>query len=113
MTPVKKAAVVSTFHFTVAQTPASASQARRQVGSFIQEHPLCGERETALLIVSELVANAVLHGAEPIQVTVRTEAENLRIEVSDGNTLLPRPDLDAELVDRPERTRAPHCQCTR
>lgn len=101
VTPVKKAAVVSTLHFTLAQTAASAARARRQVGAFIQTHELCDEPQTAVLIVSELVANAILHGAEPIEVAVTGETGKLRIEVSDGDTRPPRPDLDVDRVDRP------------
>jgi anti-sigma regulatory factor (Ser/Thr protein kinase) len=43
-------------------------------------------REDVLLVVSELVTNAVLHGAEPIVVTVVRAAERVRVEVTDGAT---------------------------
>jgi anti-sigma regulatory factor (Ser/Thr protein kinase) len=41
-------------------------------------------REDLLLVVSELVTNAVLHGAEPIVVTVVREQERVRVEVTDA-----------------------------
>lgn len=41
-------------------------------------------REDLLLVVSELVTNAVVHGAEPIVVTVVRVAERVRVEVTDG-----------------------------
>lgn len=41
-------------------------------------------REDMLLVVSELVTNAVLHGAEPIVVTLVREPERMRIEVTDA-----------------------------
>ena len=41
-------------------------------------------REDLLLVVSELVTNAVLHGAEPIVVTVVREHERVRVEVTDA-----------------------------
>jgi len=46
----------------------------------------CAEstREDLLLVVSELVTNAVLHGAEPIVVTVMRAEERVRVEVTDG-----------------------------
>jgi anti-sigma regulatory factor (Ser/Thr protein kinase) len=43
-------------------------------------------REDLLLVVSELVTNAVLHGAEPIVVTVVRAPERVRVEVTDGAT---------------------------
>ena len=43
-------------------------------------------REDLLLVVSELVTNAVQHGAEPIVVTVVRAPERVRIEVTDGAT---------------------------
>lgn len=41
--------------------------------------------------VSELVTNAVLHGAEPISVRVRGTASHPRVEVHDGSTRAPVP----------------------
>jgi anti-sigma regulatory factor (Ser/Thr protein kinase) len=41
-------------------------------------------QEDLLLVVSELVTNAVLHGAEPIVVTVVWAQERVRVEVTDG-----------------------------
>jgi anti-sigma regulatory factor (Ser/Thr protein kinase) len=60
-----------------------------------------GTREDLLLVVSELVTNAVVHGAEPIVVTMVRAAERVRVEVTDGATessphTNPRPAADAE-----------------
>jgi anti-sigma regulatory factor (Ser/Thr protein kinase) len=46
----------------------------------------CAEsaQEDLLLVVSELVTNAVVHGAEPIVVTVVRAPERVRVEVTDG-----------------------------
>jgi anti-sigma regulatory factor (Ser/Thr protein kinase) len=46
----------------------------------------CAEsaQEDLLLVVSELVTNAVVHGAEPIVVTVMRGPERVRVEVTDG-----------------------------
>ena len=60
------------------------------------------KREDLLLVVSELVTNAVLHGAEPIVVTVVRAPERVRVEVTDGATdssphsVRPRPDAETD-----------------
>jgi len=41
-------------------------------------------RADLLLVVSELVTNAVVHGAEPIVVTMVRTPERVRVEVTDG-----------------------------
>lgn len=41
-------------------------------------------RDNLLLVVSELVTNAVVHGAEPIVVTMVRAPERIRVEVTDG-----------------------------
>ncbi len=43
-------------------------------------------REDLLLVVSELVTNAVVHGAEPIVVTVVRAPGRVRVEVTDAAT---------------------------
>jgi anti-sigma regulatory factor (Ser/Thr protein kinase) len=60
-----------------------------------------GTREDLLLVVSELVTNAVVHGAEPIMVTMVLAPERVRVEVTDGADGSsphgnPRPRADAE-----------------
>ena len=82
-----------TFRISLEQTAASPGRARARVRSFIEEHELCTEPEVALLVLSELVTNAVVHGATPIQVIVTGEAGKLRIDVADGDTRSPRPEL--------------------
>lgn len=47
------------------------------------------QRENAVLLVSELVSNALLHGIGVISLRVDVEAEGVRVEVSDeGNVAL-------------------------
>jgi anti-sigma regulatory factor (Ser/Thr protein kinase) len=58
-------------------------------------------RADLLLVVSELVTNAVVHGAEPIRVTVVRAPQRVRVEVTDGAPDSsprndPRPPRDAE-----------------
>ncbi|MFG3054803.1 ATP-binding protein [Kitasatospora sp. NPDC048239] len=46
-----------------------------------------------VLLVAELVANAVVHGGGPLELVLDASAERLRIEVSDGGAALPEPRL--------------------
>ena len=79
----------------------SASQARRFITEFCNaaglDEDLCA---TAALLVSELVANAVLHGGSHAELDARTPGGRLRVAVTDKNPKLPRtglsPDLTAE-----------------
>ena len=50
-------------------------------------------RETAELLVSELVANAVRHARTGIRLTLRAQGGAVRAEVSDGSPHRPRPRL--------------------
>ena len=92
----------------LAPVRASAAAARHFVA-----HELAGASprlvEDAVLLVDELVANALLHAGTPIDVTLRHEAGCVRIEVADRTNVLPCPrvpDADAtggrglQLVDR-------------
>ncbi|WP_211348712.1 ATP-binding protein [Nocardioides litoris] len=55
--------------------------------------------ECAEMAVSEVVTNALLHGAPPIQVRVRGTREHPRVEVSDGSVEPPAlPDLPGHSV---------------
>jgi anti-sigma regulatory factor (Ser/Thr protein kinase) len=48
-----------------------------------------------MLLVSELVTNACVHGAEPIRVRLDVDQRRVRVEVEDGSPVLPevqRPD---------------------
>jgi anti-sigma regulatory factor (Ser/Thr protein kinase) len=94
-------AAISTIRISLPQVPASAAEARRQVRRFAAENDLLDRAGVALLVLSELVTNAVLHGSEPIQVAVTCEGEILRIEVTDGD-----PHID-RLVVQPGRTDRP------
>jgi anti-sigma regulatory factor (Ser/Thr protein kinase) len=94
LAPVKKAPAVSAFRISLPQRAASPAQARHEVEQFAVENQLVAEPAVALVVLSELVTNAVLHGAEPIEVCVSGVGDALRIEVSDGDAesarLVPR-----------------------
>jgi anti-sigma regulatory factor (Ser/Thr protein kinase) len=46
--------------------------------------------DTALLLTSELVTNAVIHGHSDVQLQVCTNGGLLRVDVGDDNSRLPR-----------------------
>jgi PAS domain S-box-containing protein len=94
---------------TVPAAPASVRQVRALVratleASDVEAHTV----DTALLLVSELVTNAVLHAHTDVQVRIEV-GQRLRVEVQDGATILPAPrahDIDSiagrglEIVER-------------
>jgi anti-sigma regulatory factor (Ser/Thr protein kinase) len=71
-------------------TPASVPQARRFVVGAVRG-VLTGEAlETARLLVSELVTNAVLHAGSEACVEVTASADVVRVEVHDASAAMPR-----------------------
>lgn len=46
--------------------------------------------ETALLLVSELATNAIRHGTPPVRLSLRLDADRLRVEVTDSSPALPQ-----------------------
>jgi anti-sigma regulatory factor (Ser/Thr protein kinase) len=76
---------MSTLHLTLPRTVASPARARREASRFAADHDVSTRADIALLVLSELVTNAVLHGAEPIQAFVSCHDDALRIEVFDGD----------------------------
>jgi len=74
---------------TFPSAPVSAGQARAFVESVLAGAGLDELAYTATLLVSELVANAILHSGTPLEVVVRCGEDRVRIEVHDGNPQLP------------------------
>jgi anti-sigma regulatory factor (Ser/Thr protein kinase) len=66
----------------LAPDPASAARARRHVEWFAGELDL--EPGSANVVATELVANAVQHGEEPIVLDLRTSDASWFVEVTDG-----------------------------
>ncbi len=97
----------------LASSPASVRDARRAAEQFMDVVAPGTDREVVVLLVSELVTNAVLHGGpDPIDLRLALEAGRLHIEVLDHNPGSPRlraPEPDDEsgrglvLVDRAAR----------
>lgn len=70
--------------------PRSPGEARRFVASTLASWSLEAAVDTAVLLVSELVTNALLHARSDIELALRVNADELRVEVVDGSPLLPR-----------------------
>lgn len=89
---------------TLAPGPRGVQDARRWVVRTCQDIGRQDLVDCAELGVSELVSNAILHGADPIQVRVRGTAGHPRIEVRDASVdtpVLPAPlalDHDDDLL---------------
>ena len=67
----------------------SPGAARQAVREHLVSRLDPGDVELAVLIVSELVTNAVLHAATPCELVVEVVDGRLRVEVHDGDTRLP------------------------
>lgn len=73
-----------------AADPRSAGQARGFVAATLDEWALGAMVDSAVLLVSEVVSNAVLHAGSPIEARLRVRDGVLRIEVSDDSPVPPR-----------------------
>jgi anti-sigma regulatory factor (Ser/Thr protein kinase) len=74
----------------LATEPGSVRVARRAVVDTLGGVLPPDDLDAALLATSELVTNAVEHGAGPIDLRVAPGPGTVRIEVQDGSPLLPR-----------------------
>lgn len=71
--------------------PQGPGQARRAVAECADRLGLGEVVDDLLLLVSELVTNAVRHGAPPVRLEVLADADVVRVSVGDGDPGLPRP----------------------
>jgi anti-sigma regulatory factor (Ser/Thr protein kinase) len=74
----------------LARSPNSVGAARRLVNGHTPSLD-SQQRRDAVLMVSELVTNAVLHGVGAISLRVDAEADTVRIEVADEGNAAPAP----------------------
>jgi hypothetical protein len=65
------------------------SLARAFVTNTLEAWKITGSREEIMLATSELVANAVLHGGEPVTVHLSSLNGCVRLEVGDGSNTVP------------------------
>jgi anti-sigma regulatory factor (Ser/Thr protein kinase) len=63
--------------------------ARRWVAARCAELHLDLDATDLTLLVSELVTNACVHGAEPIRVRLDVDEGRVRVEVEDGSPMMP------------------------
>lgn len=68
-------------------SPAAAREFARRTGC--TEHALA-VLDDALLLISELVTNSVLHGGPPILLAIDCEGSALRVRVRDGSATTPQ-----------------------
>jgi serine phosphatase RsbU (regulator of sigma subunit)/PAS domain-containing protein/anti-sigma regulatory factor (Ser/Thr protein kinase) len=68
---------------------ASARRARALVTEQLEHWGEADLAETAQLCVSEIVTNAVVHAATPVELDVRLLADRVRVEVADGGAAPP------------------------
>ena len=68
---------------TLPPTGSSAATARRTVERLLEEAGLNGLLDEALLLVTELVTNAVVHAGTEIELRIETAPEGMRVEVVD------------------------------
>ena len=71
--------------------PQGPGQARRAVVECASRLGLEEVVDDLLVVVSELVTNAVRHGAPPVRLEVLADADVVRVAVGDGNPGLPLP----------------------
>jgi anti-sigma regulatory factor (Ser/Thr protein kinase) len=68
----------------------SVPAARRFVSDMMRDNDTVADIDTARLLVTEIVTNAVLHALSPMILTVEVSADVVRIEVRDGSELPPQ-----------------------
>ena len=70
-------------------TARSVPEARQHVSAALQEWGYDGLLETARLLTSELVTNAVLHARTDMSVTVEDTEHGIRVSVTDSSPVPP------------------------
>lgn len=77
---------------TLAPDPAAVQLARAFVAARCEEHGIDGDAcDSAVLMVSETVTNAFVHGRSEARITVLVDEATLRVEVADDNSRHPQP----------------------
>jgi PAS domain S-box-containing protein len=76
-------------HLRLAPQPLSVARARSAVRGLLERGERGDLAETAVLLVSELVTNALLHAGTHIDLVARLGSDGVRVEVGDGSLHLP------------------------
>ncbi|MFI8193722.1 SpoIIE family protein phosphatase [Streptomyces sp. NPDC085946] len=79
--------------------PSSVREGRAFLAEALAAWECTARADDALLLLSEVLTNAVQHAAGPVGVHLRRTATDLTVEVSDHSPHLPRPRLAAEDED--------------
>jgi anti-sigma regulatory factor (Ser/Thr protein kinase) len=80
-----------TFGLEIGADHRSSSRARRDIGSWLTSQGFPDRHiDDCLLVVSELVTNAVVHAGTTARVVVRWDGHRVLVEVFDQSTQLPR-----------------------
>lgn len=77
-------------HATLDADPRSVSEARRLTRNTFDEWGLARLGEIAVLLVSELTTNAILHAHSPVGITMTTNRQGVRVYVCDDSPAPPR-----------------------
>jgi anti-sigma regulatory factor (Ser/Thr protein kinase) len=91
---------VSEQRITLAEGLHAPAQARAWVGARLPQISR-QVRDDALLVVSELVTNAVRHGSPEIVVALSVSSDRVRVSVQDGNDTLPAVPATPPSMERP------------
>jgi anti-sigma regulatory factor (Ser/Thr protein kinase) len=75
---------------TLAADPRCVGEARRVTTTTLNDWGLAGLTDTASLLVSELMTNALLHARSGVDIVIRRDPSGARIEVCDHSPLAPR-----------------------
>ena len=85
----------------------SASKSRRIVARALEEASLGDLIDEALLLVTELVTNAVVHAGTELELEISTDPDRLRVEVSDRSPgALPSVQDFLDWIGSPEESKA-------
>src|SRR3954463_1612676 len=71
---------------SLAPDPGAPQQARRFIAATLEDPGLDETREVAELLVSELVTNAVVHAASPVEVEIERDDDGVFVRVRDADT---------------------------
>ena len=92
--PGRSGTVVATMEssavITLPPTPSSARRARHAVAEALHDRP-AGVTDTAQLLATELVTNAVRHAGSPLTLRLECDEGAVLLAVSDESDALPRP----------------------
>jgi anti-sigma regulatory factor (Ser/Thr protein kinase) len=90
-------AAVPHFRFELAAHPGSAAQARRMTRAWLAAWAICEDTcDSAALVISELVTNAIVHtSSRQIVCELTDEAEKVRIAVCDEGRISDEPSASA------------------